>query len=123
MTQETKMRRSLAILMAAAAALSVSATAFTPAQAAPIRAPMASADFQSAGIVQVDHRRGDRWRDDSWRNRHHRRHRDRDFFPNQFYFGFGVPYYAPRAYYRPRYQPYYGAGDCFRTWDGQLICR
>ena len=29
-------------------------------------------------------------------------------------------FYGAYPYY---YQPYYGYGDCFRTWDGQLICR
>ena len=32
-----------------------------------------------------------------------------------FYFGF------PFAF-RPRYYPYNGYGDCFRTWDGYVVC-
>lgn len=120
------MRRSLAILVAAATA--ASAMSFTPAQAAPVSPkPIAASALQHDGIEQVRERRHrDRWRhDDGWRHRHHgRRHRDRDFFfPNHFAFGFGFPLYAPRAYHRRHYQPYYGYGDCFRTWDGQLICR
>jgi hypothetical protein len=123
MTQEIKMRRSLAILVVAATVAST--VSFVPAQAAPvIPKPITATALQNGSIEQVrEMRHRDRWRDDDrWRHRHHRRH-NRDFFPNQFYFGFGFPYYAPRAYYRRHYQPYYGYGDCFRTWDGQLICR
>ena len=51
---------------------------------------------------------------------HHGHHGFNNFgvFPG-FAFSFGFP----QAYYQPYYQPYYGYGDCFRTWDGQLICR
>ena len=117
------MRRSLAVLLAAATTMS--AASFAPVQAAPV-APLPAAADQQNGILQVRDR--DRGYNDGWRHRrHHRHHRHhhRDYnnfgaFPG-FYFGFGFP----QAYYQPRryYQPYYGYGDCFRTWDGQLICR
>jgi hypothetical protein len=119
------MRRSLAILMAAATVVAAAAS-FNPAQAAPL-GPTPLAVTQNGGIEQIrDRRRGDdRWRHgDRWRHsdrsrRHHRRHGA--YFSG---FNFGFPFaYAPRAYYPRPYQPYYRYGDCFRTWDGQLICR
>jgi hypothetical protein len=119
------MRRSLAILMAAATAIAASAATFTPSQAAPVSPTATVLTDQSAAIQQIrDRHRGDRWRgDDNWRYRHHRSHGRDNSFPG-FYFGFGAPFYAPQAYYRrPYYQPFNGYGDCFRTWDGQVICR
>ncbi len=121
------MRRSLAILMAAATAVTMTAT-LVPAQAAPVGVTptvLAGASADPTSVQQVDwrdhnRRRGnDGWgNDDNWRHhRHHRRYDNRGF---SFSFGFPV---APQAYYRRPYQPYYGYGDCFRTWDGQLICR
>jgi hypothetical protein len=128
MTQETKMRRSLAILFAAATAVTAAATSFTSAQAAPVSPTLLAATaLQSDGVEQVRHKRGhDRWRhDDRWRHRdrgrRHHRHHGANVFPG---FHFGFPFaYAPRAYYPRPYQPYARYGDCFRTWDGQLICR
>jgi hypothetical protein len=119
------MRRSFAVLLAAATAIGASAASFAPAQAA----SWAPQITTGGGIEQVRDRERwggdwDRGHDNGWRHhrRHHRHHRD-DFggFPG-FSFSFGVPqaYYRP---YHPYYQPYYGYGDCFRTWDGQLICR
>jgi hypothetical protein len=121
MTQETKMRRSLAVLLAAATTMSASAS-FAPAQAAP-RAPLATmngAQIEQVGGQWNPQREGGRRHYRHHRRHHHRHHNDFDNFGG-FYFGFGFP----QAYYQPRryYQPYYGYGDCFRTWDGQLICR
>ena len=50
------------------------------------------------------------------------------YVPGPYYAAPAYAYYAPAYYYppAPAYyapQPYYGYGDCFRTWDGQLICR
>jgi hypothetical protein len=116
------MRRSLATFMAAATAIAATAT-FIPAQAAPVSPTvLATVGIDSGSVQQIrdwrrdDHRRGG---DDNWRHRHHHRH-DNGGFSFPFYFGFP---FAPQAYYQRPYQPYYGYGDCFRTWDGQLICR
>ena len=123
------MRRSHAILFAAATAVMAATASLTPVQAAPVSpTPLAVVDVQNGGIEQIrERRRGDRWRnDDRWRHRdrgrrHHRHRGHQNFFPG---FAFGFPFaYAPRAYYPRPYQPYYRYGDCFRTWDGQLICR
>lgn len=122
------MRRTLAIL-AAATAIGASAATFAPAQAAPV-GPMPVAGNQAGiDLVRDRERWGGDWDrghdDNGWRYRHHRHHRhyrrdDFGAYPG-FYFGFGFP----QAYYQPRryYQPYSSYGDCFRTWDGQLICR
>ena len=125
------MRPSLAILLAAATAITASAASFAPAQAAPV-GPMPVAGDQQTGVELIRDR--ERWGgdwdrghdNDGWRHhrRHHRHHRyyrdDFGSFPGfSFSFGFPQAYYQPRRYY----QPYYGYGDCFRTWDGQLICR
>jgi hypothetical protein len=111
------MRLSFATLLAAAA-LGAAAASIPSAQAAPLQPAFAS-DAAVGNVELVRDRRGHD--DDRWRNRHHRRHhhnrRDRGF-------SFGFPYSSvPQAYYGRPYQPYYGYGDCFRTWDGQLICR
>jgi opacity protein-like surface antigen len=121
------MRRSLAILLAAATAVSASAATFTQAQAAPRSAPAVTT---GAAVEQVRERHGHgghRGHGGHHRGHgghhggHHRGHHNGfnsfdsfGVFPG-FAFGFGFP----QVYY----QPYYGYGDCFRTWDGQLICR
>jgi hypothetical protein len=119
------MRRSLALFVAAATMLSASAVSFAPSQAAPVSPTPVATALANDGIEQVRERRGrgddrwrhgNRWRDDGRRHhRHGRRHHQG--FPGFF---FGFPYaFPPQAHYR---RHYYG-GDCFRTWDGQLICR
>lgn len=122
------MRRSFSFLVAAAVIAAVSAASFVPAQAAAPRPAPAVTGSAGGAIIEVGGRwetfHGDRhnaWRDDGWgndwrwRNRHHRRNRHHgNFFPNQFYFGFPFAFVQP--YHNRR-------NDCFRTWDGQLICR
>ena len=116
------MRRSLAILFATATAIGASAATSSLSQAAPMPAPALTG---SGAIEQVEDRY---WGGGDWghghrrhhgHHRHHRHHGDYDGYGGGpgFSFNFGFP----QAYYRPYYtQPYYG--DCFRTWDGQLIC-
>jgi hypothetical protein len=119
------MRRSLSILAAAAVVAGASAVSLTPAQAATPR-PIQLVAEQKPMVDLITHRR---WHDGEfhgWRNdedyrprnrhrrRHARRHRDRDFYP--FYFGF------PFAF-TPHYYPYRRGHNCFRTWDGYLVCR
>ena len=124
------MRRSRAILMAAATALAAATVSFTSAQAAPVGpTQLAVTDFQNGGVEQIRERRrgddrwrhGDRWRHSDRGRRHHRRNGN---YGPAFGFYLGFPFnIAPQAYYRRPYQPYHRYGDCFRTWDGQLICR
>lgn len=122
------MRRSISIIAAAAIAAGISAASFAPAQAAPISPPpVAQTDGAILQVQNWENFHGDRhnaFRDDGWdrdRPRHRRHRHQRNFYPNQFYFGFPFgampPFYMP---YRPHRQYYQ---DCFRTWDGQLICR
>jgi hypothetical protein len=118
------MRRSLSILAAAAIAVGAAAATLSSAQAAtPLPAPVAT----SGDIIEVGGRwenfHGDRhnaFRDDGWNRRHFRRYprfRHHGYYPRRFHFGF------PFAF-RPLYYPYRSRySDCFRTWDGQLICR
>jgi hypothetical protein len=132
MTQETNMQRSHAILLAAATVLGTSAASL-PAQAAARAPEVTSTGVQIEQIRDRERWGGDRERwggdwdrghdGDNWRHRrHHRHHRDYDNGFSGFSFNFGFP----QAYYQPYpryYQPYRGYSDCFRTWDGQLICR
>jgi hypothetical protein len=120
------MRRSLSIIAAAAIAVGVSVASSAPAEAAKLmRLPAAAAPVQVGTIMEVNSPgHGDRhsvFRDDGWNNnwRYQRRNRYRqhgNFRRNGFYFGF------PFAF-RPMYYPYNSYGDCFRAWDGQVICR
>jgi hypothetical protein len=121
-----QMRRSLSIIAAAAIAVGASAASLSSTQAAmAVPTPVTT----SGAIVEVggpggnwETFHGDRhnaFRDDGWNNgwRHHRRHRHHSNFRRRhFYFGF------PFAF-RPHFYPYNSYRDCFRTWDGQLICR
>jgi len=124
--QEMNMRRSLAILLATAAAAAASAATLSVTQAAPLPAPAVTTGIGAVEPVRDRHWDGGDWNNGDWNyghrrhHGHHGHHRDNyGVFPG-FSFGFGYP----QAYYRPHYyQPYYGYGDCFRTWDGQLICR
>jgi hypothetical protein len=114
------MRRSLSIIAAAAIAVGASAASLSSAQAAMARpTPVATSD----AIIQIQgwERHGDShnaFRDDGWNNgwRHHRRHRHHSNFRRRHHFGF------PFAF-RPHFYPYNSYRDCFRAWDGQLICR
>jgi hypothetical protein len=107
----------------AAAAIVAGAVSVTPVQASPKQAPAfgtggASVELAGQGRWRDGDRRGhwrDRDRDRRWRHsnrRHHRQHHH----AAPFYFGF------PFAF-APPYYPYHGYQNCFRTWDGQLICR
>jgi hypothetical protein len=56
-----------------------------------------------------------------WNDSRRYRRRDRDRYVSRYrsrpsYFGF--PFAS-----RPLFYPYPSRGDCFRTWDGQVICR
>jgi hypothetical protein len=122
--QESTMRRFLSLLAVAAIAVTSSAVSFAPAQAAaPRLMPAAATTAEYAGAIeQIRHRRRHHegwreggWHDDRWRHRRHRRY-GRHFHPQPFYFGF------PFAFAQP-YYPYHRGRNCFRTWDGQLICR
>ena len=122
------MRRSLGIIAAAAIALAASAASFSPAAAGMPRLVPGAIDVTNNAIIQVqrwENFHGDRhnmfrdrdWDRPRWRHRRHHRfghHRFRRHDP--FYFGF------PFAF-RPHFYPYPSHRDCFRTWDGQLICR
>ena len=72
----------------------------------------------SAGGIEfgVSNRSGewhDGWRGDrGWRHGHRRHH-----FEPGFSFSFGTPFPHRYSYYRPRER------DCFRDWDGALVCR
>ena len=125
------MRRSLSII--AAAAIAVAGASAVSLSSAPCGDAQAGARCDrhrpNGAVIEVqgwENFHGDRhnaFRDDGWNDgwrhlrRHHRfgntatcrRHR-------QHHFGF------PFAF-RPRYYPYNSYGDCFRTWDGRLICR
>lgn len=118
------MRRSLSIIAAAAIAVGASVASSAPAEAAKLmRLPAAATPAQVGTIMEVNspghgdrHNAGrdDGW-DDGWRyNRRNRHHGN--FRRNQFFFGF------PFAF-RPPMHSYNRYDDCFRTWDGQLICR
>jgi len=123
------MRRSLSIIAAAAIAVGASAASLSPTQAAMLTpAPVATGD----AIVEVggpggnwETFHGDRhnaFRDDGWNNgwRHRRHNRFRhhgNFRRHQpFYFGF------PFAFVQP-YHRYDRRRDCFRTWEGYVVCR
>jgi hypothetical protein len=114
-------------MSAAAAALAGFALISTlPAEAAqrmPYPAPLAQTD----AIIQIgdwDYFHGDRhnaFRDDGWNDnrrfrRHHQRRHHARFHRRQFYFGFPFAF-APPFYPHPGYR------NCFRTWDGYLVCR
>jgi len=121
MAGEEIMRRSISIIAAAAIAAGVSAASLAPVQSAPRPVSIATSGEGASAVELIRHRR-DRerhWRDDDgrrhWRQNRHRRH-NRHFYPNQFYFGF------PFAFAPPFY-PHRGYQNCFRTWDGQLLCR
>jgi hypothetical protein len=124
-TGDIEMRRSLSILAAAAIALGASVATLSPAMAAMPRLAPGATDTSSA-IIQVqrwENFHGDRhnaFRDDGWdrpRWRHQRRHNR--FGHHRFRrHEFGFPFA-----FRPHFYPYPSRRDCFRTWDGQLICR
>jgi hypothetical protein len=102
------MKRPLSLVLAAALAASTMAISVGPAAA------------QGVGVTfGVGGWDNDRWHgDDGWRYRHYR-HRD-DFAPG-FSFSIGTPYPYSRAYYHPRH--YYRDRDCWRQWDGEIVCR
>ena len=100
------MKRPLSLVLAAALAAGSMAVGAAPAAA------------QGAGVTfGVGNWNNDRWHYDEngWRSRN----RHRDHFAPGFSFQFGMPYPHARAYYRPRYRD----RDCWRDWDGALICR
>jgi hypothetical protein len=119
------MRRPLSIIAAAAIIAGASAVSLSSTASATPRLAPGATDTTNGAVIQVqswENFHGDRhnaFRDDGWndgwrprrhlRNRHFSRHR-------RHHFGF------PFAF-RPRFYPYNSYGDCFRTWDGQLICR
>lgn len=125
------MRRSLP-LIAAAAIVAASIATIAPAESAakPVLLPLvATSPAQHGGAVELV--QGGRWdnngwghgdrhnafRDDRWRHhRRHRRHHSRHFRPHPFFYGFPFAFVQP--YHRHR-----GYHNCFRTWDGQLLCR
>ena len=120
------MRRSLSIIAAAAIAVGASAASLSFAEAA---MPRPASVSTSGEIIEIggrwdrDRGRHHRFRDDDGPNRGWRHHRRQNRFGHYrrrhqpFYFGF------PFAF-RPHYYPYRNRyNDCFRTWDGQLICR
>lgn len=120
------MPRSLSIIAAAAIAVGASVASSAPAEAAKsVRLPAAATPVQVGAIMEVNSPgHGDRhnaFRDDGWNDdrrfrRHPRfRHQSR-FRRDPFYFGF------PFAF-RPQFYPYRRRGDCFRTWDGYIVCR
>jgi hypothetical protein len=94
------MSRPLSLLLAAA--MAVSAPAFSAAPAA------AQGVYFTAKSGEWDN---DNWR---WGNRRHHRH---DFRPG-FSFSFGVPFPPVYSYYYPR-----RSRDCYREWDGRVYCR
>jgi hypothetical protein len=124
------MQRSLSIIAAAAIAVGASAASLSPTQAAPRPAQVETSD----SIIEIqnwENFHGDRhnsfrddgWNDDGWNDgrRYHRRHhrfRNQGFHHNRpFYFGF------PFAF-RPQYYPYNNYHrDCFRTWEGYVVCQ
>ena len=119
------MRRSLSIIAAAAIAVGASVASSAPAEAAKLMRLPAATPAQVGTIMEVNSPghgdrhsvfRDDGW-NDGWRQRRHPRFRQhRNFYPNGFYFGF------PFAF-RPPMHSYNRYDDCFRTWDGPLICR
>lgn len=119
------MRGSLSAFVAAAAIAGVAAISFPRAEAAQWPSFPAPAAQGGGSIIQVGEwlYHGDThnaWKEDGWNDG--RRYRDRRQFrrhayrPRTFYFGF------PFAF-APPYYPYNRQRDCFRTWDGQLVCR
>ena len=125
------MRRSFVILAAAAIAVGASAVSLSSAGTAAPRPAQATIGTDGSAIIQVDWEsrewghggghnafrddRNDNW-NNGWSNRRHNRFRNSRFRRDPFYFGF------PFAF-RPQYYPYRRRGDCFRTWDGYIVCR
>lgn len=127
------MRRSLSLLLAGALAVSLTAESMIPAQAAPRPAPIAT-DSADVIIKVAENFHGDRhnaFRDDGWNDnwrwkkkrwRQSRWDRD-DWRPRRHRHGFSQFQYGfPFAFVQP-YRRHNRGNDCFRTWDGQLICR
>jgi Ni/Co efflux regulator RcnB len=100
---ECNMKRPLSIALAAALVASTLAMSAAP----------TAAQGVEFGVTARSGEWHDNWDRDDWRWRHgHRRHH----VAPGFYFNFGIPH--PRySYYRPRHR------DCFRDWDGTLVCR
>jgi hypothetical protein len=123
-----QMRRSLSIIAAAAIAVGASAVSLSPTQAAMPRPAPVATDSVGGAIIQVgnwESFHGDRhnaFRDDGWNNgwRHRRQHRFRhhgNFRRHQpFYFGFPFAFVQPYHRYNRRH-------DCFRNWEGYVVCR
>jgi hypothetical protein len=120
------MRRSLSIIAAAVIAVGASIASSAPAEAAKLmRLPAAAAPAQVGTIMEVNSPgHGDRhsaFRDDGWNDgwRYNRRNRYRqhgNFRRHQpFYFGFPFAFVQPYRYTRRQ--------DCFRTWEGYVVCR
>jgi len=98
---------------------SVAVLSWTPAGAAGLHSPAASAEraIIQAGYSRDRHR--NYYRHGGRRYGHYRRHhRHHDFSSGGFYFGFPFSILPPYYSYHPR-----SYGNCFRTWDGQLLCR
>lgn len=127
------MKRSLTLAAAAMIVAASTALSFAPAEAAPlVPSPVAKSNGDILQVQRWENFHGDRhsiFRDDNgwdrdrrWRGRHHHNRRHARHHRRNFYFGF--PFALMPPYYSYHHQPhrrYYQ--DCFRTWDGQLICR
>ena len=99
------MKRTLSLALAAALAAGTMVMGAAPAAA------------QGVGVTfGVGNWDNDGWHDDNRRYGRHYGHHRHHVAPG-FSFNFGVP--ASGAYYRP----YYRDRDCWRDWDGALVCR
>ena len=106
---ELAMKRPLYLVLAAALAAGTMATTSVPASA------------QGVGVTfGIGNWDNDRWHydDNGYGHYRHHRHHHRDHVAPGFYMNFGVPHPEARAYYRPRYRD----RDCWRQWDGDVVC-
>jgi hypothetical protein len=110
------LRGSLAAVIASLALISSA-----PAGAASFVVPEAPGE---SAILQADYtfeRHGDThnaFREEYQFSSHRRYHRYNRHYPRARHFGYPFRYMPPyHSYHRGSY------GNCFRTWDGQLLCR